>query len=212
MRLALALALLVAAAAPATLGTAQTRGGYLVGQPPIDAVRLLPPPPETGSSQDAFDRTAAAAARVGVNGPAWEAAIREARIPDAAFMRSLSCAVGVQVSAEKTPAVQKLMMTLMSDFVVPMDQAKTTYKRARPFTTDGGPACDPLVAAGQGEKLGFSYPSGHAGIGWLLGLALSDAAPARSDAIRAWGANVGQHRVDCRVPVPYTHLRAHEPD
>ena len=44
MRLALALAFLVAAAAPATLGTAQTRGGYLAGQPPIDAVRLLPPP------------------------------------------------------------------------------------------------------------------------------------------------------------------------
>ncbi|MCA6271899.1 MAG: phosphatase PAP2 family protein [Phenylobacterium sp.] len=202
MRLALAFAFLVVAAAPATLGTAQTRGGYLAGQPPIDAVRLLPPPPEAGSSQEAFDRTAAAAARAGVSGPAWEGAIREARIPDAAFMRSLSCAVGVQVSAEKTPAVQKLMMTLMADFVVPMDQAKTTYKRARPFTADGGPACDPLVAAGQGEKLGFSYPSGHAGIGWLLALALSDAAPARSDAIRAWGANVGQHRVDCRVHWP----------
>jgi acid phosphatase (class A) len=117
-------------------------------------------------------------------------------------MKSVSCAVGVEVSAEKTPAVQKLMMTLMVDFVVPMDQAKTAYKRPRPFTVDGGPACDPLVAAGQGDRLGFSYPSGHAGIGWLLALALSDAAPARSDAIRAWGANVGQHRVDCRVHWP----------
>ena len=202
MRLALALAFLVLAAAPATMGTAQTRGGYLSGQPPIDAVRLLPPPPEAGSSQEAFDRTAAAAARAGVGGTAWKGAIREARIPDANFMQSLSCAVGVQVSAEKTPAVQKLMMTLMADFVVPMDQAKTTYKRPRPFTADGGPACDPLVAAGQGDKLGFSYPSGHAGIGWLLALALSDAAPARSDAIRAWGAGVGQHRVDCRVHWP----------
>lgn len=199
MRPILALALVLLAAAPASLGTAQARGGYLAGQPPLDAIRLLPPPPAPGSSEEAFDRTTAAAARAGIGGPAWKAAILETRIPNADFMQSLSCAVGVQVSAEKTPAVQKLMTTLMADFVVPMDQAKKNYSRARPFAVDGGPACDSLVAAGQGDKLGYSYPSGHAGIGWLLALALSDAAPARSDAIRAWGSGVGQHRIDCRV-------------
>jgi acid phosphatase (class A) len=199
MRPVLALALVLLAAAPANLGTAQVRGGYLAGQPPIDAVRLLPPPPAPGSSQDVFDRATAAAARAGVDGPAWKAAIREANIPDANFMQTLSCAVGVQVSAEKTPAVQKLFMSVTSDFVGPMDQAKSAWKRPRPFSVDGGPACDPRVAAGQGEKLGYAYPSGHAGLGWLLGLVLSDAAPARADAIRAWGAEVGQHRVDCRV-------------
>ena len=202
MRPALVLAIVLLAASPASLGTDQARGGYLAGQPPVDALRLLPPPPAVGSSEEAFDRTAAAAARAGVGGPAWTAAVRETRIPDAAFMRSLSCAVGVEVSAEATPAVQKLMMTLMGDFVVPMEQAKTTYRRARPFAAEGGPACDSLVAAGQGERLGFSYPSGHAGIGWLLALSLSEAAPARSEAIRAWGSGVGQHRIDCRVHWP----------
>lgn len=202
MRPALALSLVVLAAVPATLGTAQTRGGYLAGQSAVDPLRLLPPPPRAGSSEEAFDRATAAAALAGVGGPAWKAAIRETRIPDAAFMQSLSCAVGVQVSAEKTPAVQKLVMTLMADFVVPMEQAKTTYRRTRPFGVDRGPACDPLVAAGQGDKLGYSYPSGHAGIGWLLGLALSDAAPARAETIRAWGSAVGQHRIDCRVHWP----------
>lgn len=202
MRPVLALALVLIAAAPASLGAAQARGSYLAGQPAVDALRILPPPPSPGSSEETYDRTVAAAARAGVGGPAWRAAIRETRIPDAAFMRSLSCAVGVEVSAEKTPAVQKLMMTLMGDFVGPMDLAKTTYRRARPFTADGGPACDALVAAGQGDKLGFAYPSGHAGIGWLLALALSDAAPSRSEPLRAWGAAVGQHRVDCRVHWP----------
>jgi acid phosphatase (class A) len=92
-----------------------------------------------------------------------------------------------------------LFSSVATDFVGPMNQAKSNWKRPRPFTVDGGPACDPGVAAGQGDKLGYSYPSGHAGLGWLLALALSDAAPARADAIRAWGSNVGQHRVDCRV-------------
>jgi acid phosphatase (class A) len=174
-------------------------GGYLVGQPPIDAVRLLPPPPAAGSSQEAFDRATAAAARAGVDGPAWKAAIREVGIPNADFMQTLSCAVGVQVSADQTPAVQKLFSSVATDFVGPMNQAKSNWKRPRPFTVDGGPACDPGVAAGQGDKLGYSYPSGHAGLGWLLALTLSDAAPARADAIRAWGSDVGQHRVDCRV-------------
>ena len=174
-------------------------GGYLAGQTPLDPVRLLPPPPAPGSSQEAVDRTAAAAARSGVDGPAWKAAIREVNIPNAEFMQTLSCAVGVQVSAEKTPAVQKLFTSVTADFIGPMEQAKSTWKRPRPFAVDGGPACDPRVAAGQGDRLGYAYPSGHAGLGWLLALALSDAAPARADAIRAWGANVGQHRIDCRV-------------
>jgi len=174
-------------------------GGYLAGQPPLDAVRLLPPPPPPGSSQEAVDRTAAAASRAGVDGPAWKAAIREVNIPNAEFMQTLSCAVGVQVSAEKTPAVQKLFTSVTTDFIGPMEQAKSAWKRPRPFAVDGGPACDPRVAAGQGDRLGFAYPSGHAGLGWLLALVLSDAAPARSDAIRAWGADVGQHRIDCRV-------------
>lgn len=77
------------------------------------------------------------------------------------------------------------------DFVPPMNVAKDKYMRARPFTTDDGPACDPLVAKGQGAKLGPSYPSGHSGIGWLIALALGDAAPAKATALRTWGADVG---------------------
>ena len=34
-------------------------------------------------------------------------------------------------------------------------------------TTDKGEACDPISKDGVGARLGWSYPSGHSGIGWL---------------------------------------------
>mgnify|MGYP006280028299 CR=1 FL=1 len=176
-------------------------GGYLVGQPPLDAVRLLPPPPAAGSSQEAFDRAAAAASRAGVDGPAWKAAIREANIPNADFMQTLSCAVGVQVSAEKTPAVQKLFTSVTADFIGPMEQAKSTWKRPRPFTVDGGPACDARVAAGGcdlREQRGLDcrvHWTSDVAAGRMLGLALYQrisATPAYQADVKAAAAEIAK--------------------
>jgi len=114
-------------------------------------------------------------------------------------LETLSAAIGVKVSTQTTPATIKLLFRLLADFVPAMNAAKDTYKRPRPFTTDNGRACDPLVAQGQASQLGTSYPSGHSGLGWLWALVLSDAAPAKKEPLRAWGIEVGQHRLDCRV-------------
>ncbi len=173
--------------------------GYLVGQAPIDILKLLPPPPAANSAGDVADRATYAASALGIGGPAWKAAETQLYPPDAQFMGTLACAMGVKLSPQATPATLGLLSRTMADFVPPMNTAKDKFMRPRPFTTDDGPACDPLVAKGQGAKLGPSYPSGHSGIGWLMALVLGDAAPDKATALRSWGADVGQHRIDCRV-------------
>ena len=68
--------------------------GYLAGQPPIDILKLLPPPPAPGSAQDIADRMIYATSAQGIDGPAWNAAKLQLDPTDAEFMRQLSCAVG----------------------------------------------------------------------------------------------------------------------
>lgn len=178
--------------------------GYLAGKAPVDVIKLLPPPPKPGSAQDIADRTIYATSAQGIDGPAWNAAKKQLNPTDAEFMGQLSCAVGRKISPEATPATMAMLARAGVDFVVPMDAAKRYHKRLRPFTTDagqpgGGRACDPISADGVGEKLGYAYPSGHSGIGWMWALILSDAVPANATAIRDFGMATGDLRVACRV-------------
>lgn len=173
--------------------------GYLVGQAPVDILKLLPPPPAPGSAQDIADRTIYATSAQGIDGPAWNMARQQLDPTDPEFMRQLSCAVGATISPKTTPVTMAMIARTGVDFVPAMSTAKNAYKRPRPFTTDKGQACDPVSADGVGEKLGWSYPSGHSGIGWLWALALSDAVPARAAQIRTFGQATGDLRVACRV-------------
>jgi acid phosphatase (class A) len=173
--------------------------GYLAGKPPVDILKLLPPPPATGSAQDIADRTAYAASARGIGNPEWQAAIEQLSPTSPAFIAALSCAAGARLSPQTTPATMAMVSRAGVDMIGPMTVAKDKYARPRPFTTDKGQACDPVSQDGIGAKLGFSYPSGHAGIGWLWALILSDAAPGRADSIRAFGQATGDLRVACRV-------------
>jgi acid phosphatase (class A) len=191
------------AAAPAPAATAPTAAamppGYLTGKPPIDILKLLPAPPAPGSAQDVADRAAYAASAKGIGGPDWQAAIGQLNPTGPDFMAALSCAVGARLSLQATPATMTMVARAGVDVIGPMTIAKEHYARPRPFTTDKGEACDPSTKDGVGARLGYAYPSGHSGIGWLWALILSDVAPARADAIRSFGQATGDLRVACRV-------------
>ena len=203
----------VVAQAPAmrpasTPASAMTAGavppGYLAGKPPVNILKLLPAPPALGSAQDIADRAAYVASAVGIGGPDWQAAIAQLNPSSPAFMAALSCASGTRLSLQVTPATMTMLARAGVDMVPPMVAAKEHYARPRPFTTDagkpgGGKACDPITSDGIGARLGWAYPSGHAGIGWLWALILSDAAPGHAAAIRSFGQATGDLRIACRV-------------
>lgn len=177
--------------------------GYLAGKPPIDMLRLLPPPPVPGSPQARADALVYKDSRREVNGALWKKAQGQLSPASPAFLGQLSCALGATISPATTPATFALVRRAGSDMAPAIDVAKKFYARPRPFSTDGGKACDPMstegVGTAKGAKLGFSYPSGHAAIGWLWGMILSDVRPERSAAILKFGQETGDLRMACRV-------------
>ena len=186
-------------AAPMASTARQVPPGYLTGKPPVEILKLLPPPPAAGSAQDMADRSVYAATARQVGGAAWQEAVSELNPTSPAYFAKLSCAVGKVISPQTTPITMAMIARSGIDLTGPMSTAKNFYKRARPFTTDKGPACDPISKDGIGAGLGFAYPSGHSGIGWLWGLMLADAYPARAAAIRTFGQHTGDLRIACRV-------------
>lgn len=188
-----------ATVSPMAMAPPQVPPGYLTGKPPVAILKLLPPPPVPGSAQDMADRSVYAATAADVGGPAWQEAVAELNPTSPAYFAKLSCAVGKQISPKTTPLTMAMIARSGVDLTGPMSTAKNFYKRPRPFTTDKGAACDPVSKDGVGAALGFSYPSGHSGIGWLWALILADANPVRAEPIRAFGQHTGDLRIACRV-------------
>jgi acid phosphatase (class A) len=173
-------------------------GGYLAKSDRPDSLRLVPPPPAAGSAAQARDDAAAKAAVALQGGDRWRLATRDAdlRMPQAAA-QVFSCALGVQLSAERAPRLMSLLGRTLGDLGLSTYGAKTKYMRARPFTVDGAPSCTPkfeTVLRHDG-----SYPSGHSAAGWGWALILAELAPDRADAVLARGRAFGQSRVVCNV-------------
>lgn len=202
MRLLLAAALLAAvpaAAQPAMTGPAAALSGYVADKPELALLRLLPPPPEPGSSEDRAERYLYRESRRGIGGPQWQAAIGQLSVTSPSFVKAVSCALGAELNPQTTPATYTLLRRAGADLGRAVNSAKSYYKRPRPFSTDKGKACDPDAAIDGGKALGFAYPSGHAAVGWLWGLLLSDARPARSAELLKFGKGTGDLRLACRV-------------
>lgn len=206
MRPLLAAALLAAAPAAAqpqmTQPMAQAPAplpGYVANRPDLSLLRLLPPPPEPGSAEDRAERFLYRESRRGVGSPQWQAAISQLSVTSPSFIKAVSCALGAQLSPQTTPATYTLLRRAGADLARAVNAAKDYYKRPRPFSTDKGKACDPDAAVDGGKALGYAYPSGHAAVGWLWGLLLSDARPPRSAELLKFGKSTGDLRMVCRV-------------
>lgn len=184
---------------PAAPRVAALPAGYVDTVSPLTLLRLLPPPPVAGSSEDKADRFLYRESRKGILGPDWRRAQGQLNIGSADFVKAVSCALGAELTPQTAPATALLLRRAGTDLAKVVFAAKDHYKRPRPFTTDGGKACDPDAAKDGGKALGFAYPSGHAAVGWLWGLILSDMRPERSAALLTFGKSTGDLRIACRV-------------
>ncbi|WP_310473906.1 phosphatase PAP2 family protein [Sandarakinorhabdus sp.] len=173
--------------------------GYADNLPPLAMLRLLPPPPVPGGSEEAADRFVYRESRKGILGKDWRRAQGQLGITSPEYVQAVSCALGAVLAPKTTPATMILLRRAGTDLAKAVFTAKDYYKRPRPFSTDGGKACDPEAAVNGGKGLGFAYPSGHAAVGWLWGLILSDARPERSATLLKFGKDTGDLRIACRV-------------
>lgn len=206
------LILAAAAVSASILGAAalaQEPQGYLPAGA-VDAVALLGPPPAADSPAQAADTTAYMAALAGAGSPRWAQALADDDIAAAAVLKRYACALDADLDPAKAPATTRLLARTLQDAGTISEAAKQTYRRPRPFAADDPttPLCLDIAAERRG-RTSFSYPSGHATVGFLWGLVLSEVAPERTTPVMIRTRSFVDSRQVCRVHYP-SDLRAGE--
>lgn len=160
----------------------------------VDGRVFLPASPAEDSAIDRADRAI-------VRGPYSAERIEQARQDNAIDpFAAFDAVLGAEFNAERFPATRALLMRVARDAGSASQPPKTLYARPRPFVRDAAQATcvsvDPML------RNNFSYPSGHAAIGWAWGLTLAELAPAHADALVRRGYEFAESRVVCGVHFP----------
>ncbi|HEX2559009.1 phosphatase PAP2 family protein [Phenylobacterium sp.] len=164
----------------------------------VDTLKLIPPPPAAGSPDEAADLAAFRETRKLADSPRWTQATADVELFSPAAFTSWSCAAGVRISAETTPATARLMQRALFDAGAAANPPKEHYKRPRPFTGVTARTC--VAPASLGANA--SYPSGHASVGWAWALILAELKPERANELLLRGREFGDSRVVCGVHYP----------
>ncbi|MBK3745443.1 phosphatase PAP2 family protein [Paraburkholderia aspalathi] len=171
--------------------------GYLQTSDLPDSLVLLGAPPAKASAALARDE-AVREATIPLRGKVrWDLARTDANLEFPQPAKNFSCAMGVDISKEKTPHIYRVMEKVLTDAGLSTYGVKNTYNRTRPFVVHNEGTCQPDeedVLRHDG-----SYPSGHAAAGWAWALTLAEVNPNRADDLFKRGLSFGQSRVICNA-------------
>lgn len=159
-----------------------------------NAVRFLPPPPDTATAAFQYDRAQYRWGKEQRKDPVRLAiAVSDAVWSIDNICKIYSGVLGIDISRENTPAIYR-MLTLG---LLTTDQAgklpKNHYMRTRPYVFFNEPTIYPSDE--KWLRTNGSYPSGHTILGWSAALLLTEVAPDKADTILARGYIYGQSRV-----------------
>lgn len=159
-----------------------------------NAVRFLPPPPDTATAAFQYDRAQYRWGKEQRKDPVRLAiAVSDAVWSIDNICKIYSGVLGIDISRENTPAIYR-MLTLG---LLTTDQAgklpKNHYMRTRPYVFFNEPTIYPSDE--KWLRTNGSYPSGHTILGWSAALLLTEVAPDKADTILARGYMYGQSRV-----------------
>jgi acid phosphatase (class A) len=195
----LRLALTTALAAALTFGAAQAQAPDTTPKPPkrlqiltpaqINAALLIPAPPaEDGAIHAAeladLHRVIVAASPERMAQAKWD---DDHEDPSAYY-----ATIGGGFDLKALPATAALFAVVMNDQSFAASAAKKMFPRKRPWASDAGiPTCDP------DDKPLTSYPSGHATMGFSVGLILATLIPEKAQAIQARAMDYAFSREIC---------------
>ncbi len=109
------------------------------------------------------------------------------------FSKIYSEPFGMQISAENTPEITKLISRLLETTHLSNHKSKSVVMRKRPFLQFNEPT--PVPEDEETLKNNSSYPSGHTTMGWAIALVLAEINPDNQDAILKRGFEYGESRV-----------------
>lgn len=180
-------------AKPAAAAGPPAPTGYL-GEAAPDTYKILPPAPTAGTIRFQADRSTFLATRSLKDSPRW--ALAKADADEAAIVKDMSCALGMQLTPQDAPKLTKLLSTARYDVRRAVNHPKDIYKRQRPYLIDQGEIC-----VDKTDSLAKSpdYPSGHTTWGWTVGLILAELVPDRSTEILSRARSFGESRLICGV-------------
>ncbi len=185
--------------ADASMGAAPAKAtGYLAADA-LDGRKILPPPPAPDSNYGKADRAYFDDTRALKDSPRWKLAIQDNDLWQGGALKRFSCAMGVDVSEKATPIAWKMLHKIEIDVRTVGTPAKDFYGRKRPLIGNDKPLCVPREAL---METNASYPSGHSMVAWSWALILSEAVPARADALLKMGQESGESRTICGVHFP----------
>jgi acid phosphatase (class A) len=159
----------------------------------VDLTMILPPAPLKGEIRYQADRKVFRETRALLHTPRGQFATSDVPSSVIDVMKDFSCAAGVTLSPETTPATYRLLANANADTAHANNAAKDHWQRLRPFLIDRGPVCESKEELAKS----YDYPSGHATRGWTFGLVLSDAEPDRATPILTRARAYGESRIVC---------------
>jgi acid phosphatase (class A) len=183
----------------ASMGNSTTKvAGYLAADA-LDGRTILPPPPAPDSAYGKADRAYFDDTRALKDSPRWKLAIQDNDLWRGGALKRFSCAMGVDVSEKATPVAWKMLHRIEIDVRTVGTPAKDFFDRKRPLIGNDKPLCVPRETW---METNASYPSGHSMVAWSWALILSEAVPARADALLKMGQESGESRTICGVHFP----------
>ncbi|MDQ8013201.1 MAG: phosphatase PAP2 family protein [Flavobacterium nitrogenifigens] len=171
--------------------------GYLSDDEMPDSLALLPPPPEHPSEAFLLDLEYARKAAENTDKIRFMQAAADADLSFPAAVKSFGSILNIEISGEKTPKLCMLLRRVMTDAGLSTYAAKNHYNRERPFVGNKIRTCTPEQEEAL-RKVG-SFPSGHAAVGWIWALILSEIFPEKKQALTNRGYEFGISRIVCHA-------------
>ncbi|GGE02547.1 acid phosphatase [Tsuneonella deserti] len=190
------------AGAPVAVATPSARAAFDMGPAyfpgPLPAGEtLVGAPPAAGSEAMKRDEALSAAGLALHGTERFRLSAADANLGPGGVNGAFSCTAGVAISDAATPAIMHLLRRATADFGTSTSGVKARYNRARPFTVNDKPTCDP--ASEEALRHNGSYPSGHSAIGYGAGLLLAAVFPDKAAALTRRGIEFGESRRVCNV-------------
>ena len=159
-----------------------------------DALNYYPAPPDTASPQFKYDISQYEWGKKMRQDSARAAqAVAQAAETVEEMAKMFSEPFGMEISAQKTPAIMNLLERGVQTLRKAGSKAKGHYMRQRPYDRFNEPTLIP--ADEERLKTNGSFPSGHTLRAWSMALLLIEVNPAAQDALLKYAYEWGQSRV-----------------
>jgi acid phosphatase (class A) len=160
----------------------------------VDPAVFLPAPPAANSAQELAERAI-------VRGP-WTAERRQQALEDNVIdpFAAFDSVLGANFTQANFPATFAVLDRAGRAAGFAGDPVKFVHRRPRPFLSDS--AITPCIPNDERLRASFSYPSGHAALGFAWALVLAELVPSRADALIERGRDFSWSRVVCGLHYP----------